>query len=231
MRLIQNERLTDLSVDEVVSKLTFIALPHQTLPDFQTGQCVRMHIPAVPELQPGYFAIASSPHDNSTYEFVIKAVNDLSTALTQMVAGDEVEAEGPMGKGFDLTEQKGKNLILMGVGTGIAPLRSVWLDIIKNRSDFGHVTIYAGFLSAMHHLLTDELQSLDEHDIQVSVSLTTGHDDWKGPVGFVQHALEDDAPSPENTVACLAGMNVMVDACTDSLLKLGFSQEQILLNF
>lgn len=231
MRLIQNERLTDPSVDEVVCKLTFISLPHQTLPFFQTGQCVRLHMPAYPELQSAYFAIASDPHDNATYEFVIKAVNELSTMLTQMVAGDEVEAEGPMGKGFDLSEHKGKNLILMGVGTGIAPLRSVWLDIIKNRSQFGNVTIYAGFLSAMHHLLTDELHSLDDHDIQVSISLTTGHDDWKGPVGFVQHALQDDAPSPENTVACLAGMNVMVDACTDTLLHLGFSQEQILLNY
>jgi NAD(P)H-flavin reductase len=136
-----------------------------------------------------------------------------------------------MGKGFDLSAHQGKNVILMGVGTGIAPLRSVWLDVIKHRADYDEVSIYAGFLSATHHLLTDELASLAEHDIQVSISLTTGHDDWQGPVGYVQHALAENKPNPENTVVCLAGMSVMVDACTETLLDLGFNEQQILLNF
>jgi len=158
-------------------------------------------------------------------------MHPLSEALVNLPVGEEVEIEGPMGKGFDLSEHQGKNIILMGVGTGIAPLRSVWLDLIQHREDYGNISIYAGFLSAMHHLLTDELGSLADHNIQVSISLATGHDDWQGPVGYVQHALQDDAPKPENTVVCLAGMNVMVDACTETLLDLGFNEQQILLNF
>lgn len=231
LRLAQHERLTDASCDDIVVKLTFEPLPHQSLPTFITGQCVRMSLPSQPELPASYFALASSPHDTAKYEFVIKGVHPLSHALVELQVGEEVEVEGPMGKGFDLSAHQGKNIILMGVGTGIAPLRSVWLDMIEHRENYGTVTIYAGFLSAMHHLLTDELQSLAEHDIQVSISLATGHDDWHGPVGYVQHALQADAPNPDNTVVCLAGMNVMVDACTETLLELGFNEQQILLNF
>lgn len=231
LRLSQKERLTDPSCDDVVIKLTFMALPHQKLPSFTAGQCVRMSLLSQPDMQSSYFAIASSPYDSSCYEFVIKGVNQLSNALIELAPGEEVEVEGPMGKGFDLSGYKGRNLILMGVGTGIAPLRSLWLDIIQHREDYGHISIYAGFLSAMHHLLTDELDSLAEHDIQVSVSLATGHDDWHGPVGYVQQALESDSPSPENTVVCLAGMNVMVDACMETLQGQGFEQDQILLNY
>jgi NAD(P)H-flavin reductase len=231
MRLQQKERLTDPSCEDVVVKLTFAPLPHQSLPSFMPGQYVRLHLPSQPELQASYFAIASSPHDTATYEFVIKGVHPLSSALLDIAVGDVAEAEGPMGKGFDLSAHQGKNVILMGVGTGIAPLRSVWLDVIKHRAHYDKVSIYAGFLSATHHLLTDELASLAEHDIQVSISLTTGHDDWQGPVGYVQHALAENKPNPENTVVCLAGMNVMVDACTETLLDLGFNEQQILLNF
>ncbi|MDQ6980497.1 MAG: hydrogenase [Ghiorsea sp.] len=236
LRLAQHERLTDAACDDVVVKLTFEPLPHQNLPTFIAGQCVRMGLPSQPELPASYFAFASSPndvlpHDTAKYEFVIKAVHPLSNALVKLKLGEEVEVEGPMGKGFDLSVHHGKNIILMGVGTGIAPLRSVWLDMIEHRENYGTVAIYAGFLSAMHHLLTDELQSLAAHDIQVSISLATGHDDWQGPVGYVQHALQEDAPNPDNTVVCLAGMNVMVDACTETLLELGFNEQQILLNF
>ena len=231
MRLQQTERLTDPSCEDVVVKLTFVPLPHQSLPAFIPGQFVRLRLPRQPELQPSYFAIASDPNDTHTYEFVIKGAHPLSSALVDLPVGEQVEAEGPMGKGFDLSGHQGKHIILMGVGTGIAPLRSVWLDIIQHRQCYGHVSIYAGFLTAMHRLLTDELAHLSEHDIQVSVSLTTGHDDWQGSVGYVQHALADKQPSPENTVVCIAGMSVMVDACTETLLDLGFNEQQILLNF
>ncbi len=231
LRLAHRERLTDAACDAVVVKLSFQPLPHQSLPAFIAGQYMRISLPTQPDLPASYFALASSPHDTARYEFVIKAMHPLSHALVDLAVGEEVEAEGPMGKGFDLSAHKGKHVILMGVGTGIAPLRSVWLDMIAHREDYGHVSIYAGFLSAMHHLLTDELQSLGEHDIQVSISLTMGHDDWQGAVGYVQHALAKDAPNPENTVVCLAGMSEMVDECTETLLGLGFNEQQILLNF
>ncbi len=232
MRLQHKERLTDPSCDDVVVKLTFQSLPHQSLPDsFLAGQFARISLPSQPDLQASYFAIASAPYDNSSYEFVIKAVSPLSEALVDLQEGEEVEVEGPMGKGFDLSQHKGKNIVLMGVGTGIAPLRSVWFHLIKHREDYGEISIYAGFLSAVHHLLTDELDSLSQHGIHVSISLATGHDEWHGPVGYVQHALERDGRAPENSIVCLAGMNVMVDACTETLLAMGFKSDQILLNF
>jgi NAD(P)H-flavin reductase len=70
-----------------------------------------------------------------------------------------------------------------------------------------------------------------EHDIDVHTTLTHQHDGWNGPIGYVQHSLEELAPSAENTVVCLAGMTAMVEGCTEVLKKLGFNDGQILLNF
>lgn len=155
----------------------------------------------------------------------------MSQEFATLPLGSEIAVEGPIGKGFDLNEHRGKHVILLGVGTGIAPLRSLWGQIIQERESFQRVSIYAGFLTAMHQLLTEEINELSKHHINSSVSLTTAHAQWDGPVGYVQHALADDAPSPDNTIVCLAGMSAMVDACTETLHNLGFHDDQILLNF
>ncbi|MES0372161.1 MAG: hydrogenase, partial [Mariprofundaceae bacterium] len=95
----------------------------------------------------------------------------------------------------------------------------------------GKVSIYAGFLTPLHSLLTDEMAALSNYNIDISISVATGSDDWNGAIGFVQDALLADHPNSENSVVCLAGMSVMVDACKETLQNLGFDDSRILLNF
>jgi len=231
MRVKENIRIVDPACHDTVMQLTLASPDGADVRSFMAGQYVRLAIPGVKEPAAGYFAIASGPESLSSYQFYIKNAGPLSAYLCDMQAGAELEVEGPMGKGFDLDAHKGKDVYLVGVGTGIAPLRSLWKHIICHRSDFGKVAIYAGFRTSMHQMLTDELSELASHDIEVSITLESGHDNWDGPIGYVQHALEDDAPDGSHAVACLAGMSAMVDACTETLHHLGFDDSCILLNY
>ncbi|MDQ6967577.1 MAG: hydrogenase [Mariprofundaceae bacterium] len=231
MQLKERICLTDAACDEQIIKISIAPLPGESLQPLVSGQYVCMGIPQLKDPAPAYFAVASSPYDTDAYEFVIKCTSGMAEKLAELDLESQIEVEGPMGKGFDLSGFKGKDIILMGVGTGIAPLRSVWRTLIQERENYGKISIYAGFLSTFHRLLTDEMDELADHNIDVSISLTTGHEDWSGPVGYVQHALEDDEPSGENTVVCLAGMSAMVDACTETLHNLGFNDDHILRNF
>jgi len=229
MRVKENVRVTAAACEDVVVQLTLEPIEGGIRP-FIPGQFVRLGIPGVKVPAPGFFPIATSPTEQNGFEFFIKDAGPLSRYLCDIEAGAELEVEGPMGKGFDLTAYKGCDVYLIGVGTGIAPLRSVWRHIKTERQDYGHVAIYAGFLTSMHCLLTDELDELAASHIEVSISLETGHTSWAGPIGYVQHALETDAPDGTNAVACLAGMSAMVDACTETLQNLGFNDSRILLN-
>jgi len=231
MRVKENFRMTDPACQDEVVQLTLETKNRLAVQTFQAGQYVRIAIPGLQDPAPGYFAIASSPEDSEAYEFFVKNSGALSQYLCNIQAGAELAIEGPMGKGFDLESHKGCDVYLIGVGTGIAPLRSVWRHLIQHRSDYGKVHIYAGFLSSLHQLLTDELEELADHNIEVSTTLEMGHDNWDGPIGYVQHALESDKPNSSNAIACLAGMNVMVDACTETLQQLGFDESRILLNY
>jgi len=230
MRVKSKERLTSADCDDVVVKLDVEPLPGESLSPVVSGQLVRLGLPTLKHPSPGYFAIASNPEERNHYEFVIKRTNGIAKLLADIEAGGLVEVEGPMGRGFDLSSHRGRDIYLIGVGTGIASLRSVWRYIISHRADFGRVSIYAGFLTPLHRLLTDELDSLGAHRIEVSVSLTLGGKDWNGPIGYVQDAIRADAPNGLNATACLSGMNAMVDACRETLQNLGFDDEHILLN-
>ncbi len=231
MRLIENIRITDTACEDVVVKLRLENIDRKNVLPFTAGQFVVMGIPGVKNPAPAYFAVASSPYEARYYEFVVKRGSGMADYLSELAPGAEIEVEGPMGKGFDLLPFKKCNVILMGVGTGISPLRSVWRSIIEERESYGKVTIYAGFLTPLHRLLTDELEALSEQHIEVKISLDRTDDDWNGPIGYVQDALLADHPDPENSVVCLAGMSAMVDACTETLQNLGFDDSRILLNF
>ncbi|ATX82799.1 NAD(P)H-flavin reductase [Mariprofundus ferrinatatus] len=229
MRVKENILITDPDCNDTVVHLSLEPLRGK-LSTFLPGQYVRIGIPKVNEPAPGFFAIASSPDEPESFEFFVKNAGPLSAYLCGVKPGTILEVEGPMGKGFDLSPFKGNDVYLVGVGTGIAPLRSVWHNIIRHRDDYGKVVIYAGFLTEMHQLLTEELAELARHDIEVSITLEIGHESWDGPIGYVQHALMADAPDGTHAVACLAGMSAMVDACTETLQNLGFNESRILLN-
>ncbi|MDQ6955179.1 MAG: hydrogenase [Mariprofundaceae bacterium] len=231
MQLKERICLSDPTCDEQIIKISVSPLAGEQAKTFVPGQYVRMGLPQLKKPSPAYFAVASSPYELKSYEFVIKCSPGMPEKLLDLDLGADIEVEGPMGKGFDLRDFRGKNIILMGVGTGIAPLRSVWRSLIHERKHYGKISIYAGFLTSFHRLLTDEMEDLSAHDIDVSISLTTGHEGWDGQVGYVQHALESDQPNGDDTVVCLAGMSVMVDACTETLHNLGFNDDHILLNF
>jgi len=231
MRIGVSERLSDAACEHSVVRLTLEPEPGQTLKPFIPGQFLRVGIPDVRQPAAAYFAIANAPNEATYYELVVKQAGGIGTYLCEQGPGTELEVEGPMGKGFDLSPFFGSDIYLIGVGTGIAPLRSVWQSLILHRRDFGKVAIYAGFLSPIHRLLTDELDSLAEHDIDVSVTVDTADGNWDGPIGYVQDALTHDQPDGGNAVACLAGMSAMVDACSKTLQNHGFDESRILLNF
>jgi len=196
---------------------------------FTTGQFATLSLPG--EEKGAYFAIASSPEEKEYVEFLVKKTAGISEQLVQLKPGNPVTVEGPLGKGFPLDQFKGKHLLLIGVGTGIAPLRSVFRSIVRRRSDFRYVHLYYGALTPAHFFYRDEIRELRKKDIQVILTATTGDGDWAGRTGFVQAHLEEAIPDPAKSIAFLVGMKEMVEQTRGELIRLGLKPDQILLNF
>ena len=87
------------------------------------GQCAMLSMPGVGE---ALFSITSSPTNEEYLEFSIKKCGCVTTWLHQIEVGQQITLRGPYGNGFPVeTELKGKDLLFIAGGIGLAPLRSV----------------------------------------------------------------------------------------------------------
>ena len=104
------------------------------------GQCAMLSIPGVGEAM---FSITSSPTNTEFMEFSIKKCGCLTDWLHQMEVGQMITIRGPYGNPFPVdTELKGKNLIFIAGGIGLAPLRSVINYCRDKRSEYGSYMVH-----------------------------------------------------------------------------------------
>ncbi len=117
------------------------------------------------------YSIASIPSDNFI-ELQLKVIPDglfSAWANAELKAGDSLMVQGPMGQCIYTDDDPAKALLLVGIGSGLAPL----YGIIKDALHHGHkgdIHLVLGGRSAESFYLMAELQSLAEHHEQLSVS-------------------------------------------------------------
>src|SRR5690554_3872279 len=162
-------------------------------------------------------------------EFAIKRVGTLTDVLHEAQVGQSIGVRGPYGNGFPIDLFKGKDVLFIGGGIGLAPVRSMINYCIENRDDFGKLTIIYGARSPEDLCFKDDLFENwpKVRDTEVHVTVDKGDDNWKGNVGFVPAFLEQINPSPENTIALTCGPPIMIKFVLQSLAKMNFQPEQI----
>ena len=186
-----------------------------------------------PGISEAMFSITSSPTNKEYQEFSIKKCGQLTDYLHSLKVGDQITVRGPYGNNFPVdTELKGKNLLFIAGGIGLAPLRSVINYVIDNRSDYGTVDILYGSRSADDLVKLKEIEEVWKNVEGVNVHLTIDREQegWNGHVGFVPAYLKELGFSTDKT-ALLCGPPIMIKFCLEALMELGFSREQVYTTF
>ena len=213
-------------IDETPDVKTFrLALPRKL--SFQPGQFVICSVFSQGEAA---FTIANSPTRSELLECSIRRVGKVTKAFHELNPGDLVGVRGPYGRGFDLERLRGKNLLFVGGGIGLAALRSLLWWCLDNREDFGEITLLYGARTVADLVYKRELKELQERDdIEVTLTVDPGGEtpEWEGKVGLVPPVLEELGPSPEEAIAIVCGPPIMIKFTFQALDKLGFSPEQI----
>jgi len=152
----------------------------------------------------------------------------VTTALHEMSPGDIVGIRGPFGNWFPYGEWKGKRLLFIGGGIGMAPLRSLLNFCLDNRADYGPIDLIYGARTPQDLCFRSEFDDWrSAPDTRVFLTVDRGDESWQGNVGFVPAYLMDLAPSPANTIAITCGPPIMIKYVLESLEKLNFAPEQI----
>lgn len=180
-----------------------------------------------------YFAFASAPED-AEIEFLVKrgAAGSAGSVIFELGEGGRVELLEIVGRGFPLQQQKGKDLIFVAMGTGVAPLRSALRHVLKHRSDYGALVVLYGARTPDDFCYRDETNEWEAAGVELRqvISRPDGHD-WSGPTGYVQSLLDHIVPDLPAPVALICGSRQMIEQTRDRLLQMGFAPEAILTNY
>jgi NAD(P)H-flavin reductase len=206
------------------------------LPDEANGEDGIPYVPGqVAVLRAGteqaYFAFSSAPED-AELEFLVKQGFGAGGAIYEMKEGDRVELLEIAGHGFALSEHKGKDLVFVAMGTGVAPLRSALRHVLKHASEFGQLVVLYGARTPEDFCYTDEVDEWEEAGVELRrvISRPDGHD-WSGPTGYVQSLLDHVLPDLSSPVALICGSREMIEQTRLRLGQMGFQPEAILTNY
>ena len=225
------------TLDTLIPKVGVITDIRQETPDVKTfrveapeggklfehmpGQCAMVCAPGVSE---GMFSITSSPTVKDYQEFSIKKCGSLTDYLHSLQVGDEIAVRGPYGE----DKLKGKNLLFIAGGIGLAPLRSVINYVLDNREDYGTVDILYGSRSADDLVQLKEIQEvwMKTEGVNVYLTIDREQEGWDGHVGFVPNYLKEIG-FDTNKTALVCGPPIMIKFVLAGLEELGFSRDQV----
>lgn len=188
---------------------------------YQPGQFAELSVCGVGECPIG---IASSPTWEGFLEFCVRAVGTVTNAIHDLDVGDKLGVRGPLGNSWPTKEVEGKDLLFIGGGIGMPPLRSLIHYVLDNRERYGVVEIVYGARSPQDLVYKHELKQWDERqDVDLYVTVDVGDETWDGPVGFVPPFLREINPSPENKVTFTCGPPIMIKLVVEALEKMGYA--------
>lgn len=140
-----------------------------------------------------------------------------------------VTVRGPLGNHFPVEDEfKGKDILVIGGGIGIAPVRSVVKYMLDNREDYGKIDVVYGARSKEDLVYFEEMSQEWPKVPNTNVHLTIDREQegWDGHVGFVPNYVKELNFSTDKTVI-MCGPPIMIKFTLAGLMELGFSREQV----
>ncbi len=219
--------VTDIRIDTPDVKTFRVLTPDGNKPfEHMPGQCAMLSIPGVGEAM---FSITSSPTNREYMEFSIKKCGCLTDWLHAMEVGQQVTIRGPYGKPFPVEEDlKGKDLLFIAGGIGLAPLRSVINYVRDNRANYGSVQIVYGARSKDDLVDYNEILTewMSDDGVEVNLTIDREQEGWDGHVGFIPAFVKELNPDLKKTVL-MCGPPVMIKFTLQELMGLGFEKTQV----
>lgn len=175
--------------------------------DFKAGQFNMLYLPGVGEAA---ISMSGDPNDTNLLVHTVREAGNVTHALARLGVGDSIGLRGPFGTAWPIEECKGKDIVLIAGGIGLAPIRPIVYQILKNRTEFGEVSLLCGARTPEGLLFPSELEQWQKQ-IQVEKIVDRADSDWTGHVGVVTTLLGRlPIERPQQTVMMTCGPEVMM---------------------
>lgn len=192
---------------------------------FEPGQFSMLSVFGVAELP---ISISGDPAETESHTYTVRSVGQATLQLVRRKPGDWLGVRGPFGVGWPMDAARGKDVILIGGGIGLAPLRPALYRLFHQRRDYGRVILLYGSRSPRDLLFRREIAAWKRQPgVQIMVTVDYGGLSWQGNVGVVTSLFRYVRLDPSRTVALLCGPEVMIRYVAMELEQKGVSANDI----
>ncbi len=207
----------------------------EAFPGFLPGQFGEFTVFGVGE---SVFALADSHIMNGMsldsgpfIECTFRAVGKVTQALRNLRIGHIIGFRGPWGNAFPVTKWKGKSVVFLGGGIGMAALRFAIQTVLANRKDFNDILILNGARTTDDMVYQKEMPDWETlNDVRIVRTVDPGgeSDQWDGTVGLIPQVFEELNLEPDGRIVVACGPPVMLRFLFQSLKKMNYSPQQVL---
>lgn len=175
----------------------------------------------------GEAPISVSGIGDGLVDFTIRRVGKVTNEVFESYVGQKLLIRGPYGNGFDIENYKGKELVIIGGGTGVSPMRGVIQHFAAHPEDAVSTTVIAGFKSPSDVLFKADFEEWAK-TINVIKTVDTAPEGYEGPVGMVTKYIPDlKFEDVKNSVFICVGPPVMIRFTIMGIKALGVEDHQI----
>lgn len=159
-----------------------------------------------------------------------RAVGTVTRAMARLKRGDMLGVRGPFGSNWPIEQARGKDVVLIAGGIGMAPLRGALLELLRRRKQFGRIALIYGARTPEDVLYERELERLRGRGLDLSITVDRAVGAWRGHVGVVTTLIARAPFDPHHCVALMCGPEIMMRFATRELQKRGVPDDAIFLS-
>ena len=192
------------------------------------------------------YSMANYPEEKGVVKFNIRIASPppgtglppgkMSSYVFNLKPGDEIDVFGPFGEFF--AKETEAEMVFVGGGAGMAPLRSHIFDQLKRLSSKRKISFWYGARSLREMFYVEDFEQLaaenDNFEWHVALSDPAAEDNWTGDTGFIHNVLLENYlknhPAPEDCEFYMCGPPMMNSAVIKMLEDLGVEPENIMLD-
>lgn len=178
--------------------------------------------------------IATPPFDRKNGGWMKVSPGIASSYIFSLKPGDKVTMSGPYGD-FHINEKSEAEMLYIGGGAGMAPLRAQVLHLFNTVKTGRKVSYWYGARSKAEIFYEEDFREIERNfpnfKFHVGLSAALPEDNWTGYTGFIHQVIYDnylkDHPAPEEIEYYMCGPGPMSAAAVKMLDDLGVPNEQI----
>ncbi len=192
---------------------------------FEPGQFNMLYVFGIGEVP---ISISSDPRQTDRLQHTIRAVGNVTSALSKVKRGQVIGVRGPFGSAWPVKEAEGEDVVIVAGGIGLAPLRPAILHILANRARYGRFTILYGARTPKDILFDADLRRWSSRlDAFVDVTVDRAAGNWRGNVGVVTKLIRRAPFDPEHAIVMGCGPEVMMRYAVQTFEDRGLTHDRI----